>query len=594
MRRITERLDFTRRLGFRLGALLSIAILPIGLISLLQNLHLSREAERNAELALLSRTASAAAGERVLLQSAMRSAEALGPAVLDTLDQPRRCSELMGNFVQRSAIYVAAAFIPADGMARCMSDADHVPPMDLGALISGMVERPMTHVISLREGPISGQPAVGVFQPLFDGSRFLGYTALSISQDLLRSTHLSDGLTEGAHVVSFNIQGELLTSDSVLGTTAASILPRGLDLAALARQAETSFRALSEGGERRVFTVVPVVPDQVYALGSWTPRMAGFGVFQLSRVGAIVLPVALWAVSLAVAYLAVFRLVLRHISVLRGQMRRFAIGARDTAPPVLENAPTEIADVSQTFHNMARILIRDEEAMERAVAEKTVLLKEVHHRVKNNLQLIASIINMQGRLIDDQDAKRVLRSVQDRVAALATIYRNLYQAEQLDAVQADTLLGDIIGQMGTSAAASGRDLDIRTRIDPLRMVPDQAVPLTLLATEAFTNALKYARPRPGEDRAVVTVTLSEPRPGIGHLEVTNSVSEQSKARVGTGLGTQLIEAFAMQLEAQVEHDATEGMHRIAVSFDLARVSQPTGQDPRKVVLTSAARAGSRH
>ena len=594
MRRITERLDFTRRLGFRLGALLSIAILPIGLISLIQNLHLSREAERSAELALLGRTASAAAGERALLQSAFGSAEALGPAVLDTLNQPQHCSDLMRNFVQRSATYIAAAFIPADGMTRCLSDVERTPSMDLGALISGMVEQPMTHVISLREGPISGQPAVGVFQPLFDGPRFLGYTSVSISQNLLRSTHIADAGTEGAHIISFNSQGELLTSDSVLGATAASILPRGLDLAALARQGETSFRALSEGGERRVFTVVPVVPGQVYALGSWTPRTAGFGLFQLSRVGAVILPVALWAVSLAVAYLAVFRLVLRHISVLRGQMRRFAIGARDTAPPVLEDAPTEIADVSQTFHNMARILIRDEEAMERSVAEKTVLLKEVHHRVKNNLQLIASIINMQSRLIDDQDAKRVLRSVQDRVAALATIYRNLYQAEQLDAVQADTLLGDIIGQMGNVAAASGRDLDIRTRIDPLRMVPDQAVPLTLLATEAFTNALKYARPRPGESRALVTVTLTEPRPGIGHLEVTNSVRDMPVASAGPGLGSQLIEAFAMQLEAQIEHDATEGMHRVAISFDLARGGQPTGQDPRKVVLTSAARAGSRH
>lgn len=594
MRRITERLDFTRRLGFRLGALLSIAILPIGLISLIQNLHLSREAERSAELALLGRTASAAAGERALLQSAFGSAEALGPAVLDTLDQPQDCSDLMRNFVQRSATYIAAAFIPADGMTRCLSDAERVPAMDLSALISGMVERPMTHVISVREGPISGQPAVGVFQPLFDGPRFLGYTSVSISQNLLRSTHIADAGTEGAHIISFNSQGELLTSDSVLGATAASILPRGLDLAALARQGETSFRALSEGGERRVFTVVPVVPGQVYALGSWTPRTAGFGLFQLSRVGAVILPVALWAVSLAVAYLAVFRLVLRHISVLRGQMRRFAIGARDTAPPVLEDAPTEIADVSQTFHNMARILIRDEEAMERSVAEKTVLLKEVHHRVKNNLQLIASIINMQSRLIDDQDAKRVLRSVQDRVAALATIYRNLYQAEQLDAVQADTLLGDIIGQMGNVAAASGRDLDIRTRIDPLRMVPDQAVPLTLLATEAFTNALKYARPRPGEDRALVTVTLTEPKPGIGHLEVTNSVSDMPVSGAGTGLGSQLIEAFAMQLEAQVDHDATQGMHRVAISFDLARGGQPAGHDPRKVVLTSAARAGSRH
>lgn len=62
LRRLQERLDFTRGLGFRLGTLLSVAILPIGLISLVQNLHLSREAERSAEIALLGRTASAAAG----------------------------------------------------------------------------------------------------------------------------------------------------------------------------------------------------------------------------------------------------------------------------------------------------------------------------------------------------------------------------------------------------------------------------------------------------------------------------------------------------------------------------------------------------
>ncbi|MFD2440547.1 histidine kinase dimerization/phosphoacceptor domain -containing protein [Paracoccus kondratievae] len=112
--------------------------------------------------------------------------------------------------------------------------------------------------------------------------------------------------------------------------------------------------------------------------------------------------------------------------------------------------------MSQTFHNMARILIRDEEAMEAAVNEKTVLLKEVHHRVKNNLQLIASIINMQIRVIDHDDARRVLRSVQDRVASLATIYRNLYQAEHLDSVHADRLIKDIINQMANATLGPGR------------------------------------------------------------------------------------------------------------------------------------------
>src|SRR5690606_12464548 len=173
----------------------------------------------------------------------------------------------------------------------------------------------------------------------------------------------------------------------------------------------------------------------------------GIAGFKLANISAILFTLALFFVSLTVAYFAVDHLVLRHVRELRGQMRHFAVGDRTQLPRVIREAPTEIADVSQTFHNMARILIRDEEQMENAVAEKTVLLKEVHHRVKNNLQLIASIINMQSRLLADPDAKSVLRSVQDRVASLATIYRNLYQAEHLDAVEAGRLIADIVNQM---------------------------------------------------------------------------------------------------------------------------------------------------
>ena len=89
LRRFLDRLEFTKGLGFRLGGLLSVAILPIGLISVIQTLHLSREYERSSEIALLGRTATAAAGERALLQGALGTADALGPAVLETMDNAR-------------------------------------------------------------------------------------------------------------------------------------------------------------------------------------------------------------------------------------------------------------------------------------------------------------------------------------------------------------------------------------------------------------------------------------------------------------------------------------------------------------------------
>ncbi|SNT74976.1 sensor histidine kinase [Paracoccus seriniphilus] len=596
LRRYRDRLDFTRRLGFRLIALLSMAILPIGLMSLVQNLHLSRDAQQSAEIALLGRTASAAAGERALLISAMGSADALGPAVLETMDRADDCSDLMRNFIQRSATYLNAIFVPLDGVSYCSSSLAPGETMDMhgNPIYQQFLTEPGTMIKSVNQGALSGRSVVVVLHPLYRDSEMLGYIALSLTQELLRSTHAINFGTEGARIVTFNNRGEILTSDSAVEGFADDILPADTPLLSMLSRNDTTFRAQSVGGEMRVFTVVPVVPGLVYAIGSWSPKVAGIGLFQLSRFGALIFPVVLWLVSLGVAYFAVFRLVLRHISVLRGQMRRFALGNRDAPPPVLGDAPTEIRDVSQTFHNMARILIRDEEAMEDAVTEKTVLLKEVHHRVKNNLQLIASIINMQSRMIEDDDAKRVLRSVQDRVAALATIYRNLYQAEHLDAVEADRLIGDIINQMVNASVGPGSNLRVETSLQPLTLLPDQAVPLSLLATEAFTNALKYAGAPPGADGPWVRVTLQAEGDGQGLLEIENSIGVQRGENESTGLGSQLIEAFSTQLEGSAETRAEKNSFMLRLHFRIESPLVVAPQDTRNVVLTSAARDGAIH
>lgn len=592
LRRISDRLDFTRKLGFRLGALLSVAILPLGLISLIQNFNLVREAERGVELALLGRTSSAAAGERALLQSALGSADALGPAVLDSLDRPGVCADLMRNFIERSATYVFAGFVPLDGISTCNSSGRSDPVDFTGSEgYQRFMAESGTLVTSLDSGPVIQRPIVVVMQPLYRNREMLGYISLSLTTELLRSTHNLTFGTDGARIVSFNHRGEILTSDTDAQTSTEDILPRNMNLVDLLSRSETTFKARAGNGQTRMFTVVPAVPGLVYALGSWSPKTASVGLFQISRLGAVTIPMALWIVSLAVAYFAVFRMVLRHITVLRGQMRRFAIGNRSEPPPVLSDAPAEICDVSQTFHNMARILIRDEEQMEEAVAEKTVLLKEVHHRVKNNLQLIASIINMQSRVIDDPDARRVLRSVQDRVAALATIYRNLYQAEHLDAVEAGQLIRDIINQMVSASVPPGGNLRIQMNIETLILLPDQAVPLSLLATEAFTNALKYAGTSSGEEGPWVRISLTSPEPGRGVLEIANSI-DQTDQSGGTGLGSQLIEAFTTQLEGQ----STTGIrdNSFVLRLEFAVESGNMTPEGRNVVLTSAARAGARH
>ncbi|MBK4217585.1 histidine kinase [Paracoccus caeni] len=595
LRHLGERLNFTRKLGFRLGALLSVAVLPLGLISLIQNFNLVGSAERSVEIALLGRTTSAAAGERALLHSALGSADALGPAVLEVLDRPGVCADLMRNFIERSATYVSAGFVSMDGFSRCASSGDG-SPIDLrkSSAFQEFAEDPGTLVTSVERGIVSGRSVVIVLQPLYRDRDLLGYVWLSLTYELLRSTHDISLGTEGARIITFNHRGDILTSDGGVARQYEDILPSNTDMLSLISRSETTFRARDNNGQNRVFTVVPVVPGLVYAIGSWSPKIASVGLFQASRLGAVTIPIALWLVSLGVAYFAVFRMVLRHITVLRGQMRRFAIGNRSEPPPVLNHAPAEIADVSQTFHNMARILIRDEEAMEEAVAEKTVLLKEVHHRVKNNLQLIASIINMQSRVIDDPDAKRVLRSVQDRVASLATIYRNLYQAEHLDSVEAGRLISDIINQMVNASSGHGGEMKVETEIQNLVLLPDQAVPLALMATEAVTNALKYSGTAPGQDEPWVRVRLTSPAPGKGLLEISNPVGQDRDTSESTGLGSQLIEAFATQLDGVVETGIDENVFTMRLEFGIDSGIPGVSADARNVVLTSAARDGARH
>ncbi|MDO5631914.1 MAG: histidine kinase dimerization/phosphoacceptor domain -containing protein [Paracoccus sp. (in: a-proteobacteria)] len=595
LRALRERLEFTKGLGFRLATLLTVAILPLGLISLVQTLHLLREAERSAEIALLGRTASAAAGERALLQGALGAADALGPAVLETIDNPTACSEVMRGFVERSATFISAAYVPLSGVSGCVSlHGSAVLDFQDSEVYQIFMESRGTVVTALEQGRITGRPVVVVAQPLYDDRDLIGYVVVGLSKELLYSTHSLNFGTEGARILTFSSRGDMLTVDRPFDQDVSGILPHGMVLTDLLDNTDATFRDVTSTGEERAFTVVTVVPGLVYALGSWSPQTAGIAGFKTTRLAAIAIPIALWAVSLLVSYFAVYRLVLRHIRELRGQMRRFAIGNRDAPPPVLRDAPAEIADVSQTFHNMARILIRDEEAMEEAVAEKTVLLKEVHHRVKNNLQLIASIINMQSRMIDHEDAKRVLRSVQDRVAALATIYRNLYQAEHLDAVNADRLIGDIINQMVNISIAPGTALKVETDFQPLTLLPDQAVPLSLLATEAVTNALKYAGIPPGADAATVRVILSVPETGRALFAVENTMGEAIIDSESTGLGSQLIEAFSTQLDGEAETGIEGHRYFLRLLFRVDTQNTPEAGDDRKVVLTSTPREGARH
>ena len=205
----------------------------------------------------------------------------------------------------------------------------------------------------------------------------------------------------------------------------------------------------------RAFSVVPLIPGELYALGSLPPDALPPPI-SLTALPPSTVPLLMWLVSLAVALVAAERLVARHIRKLKIAFTSFASGNRAMTQLNLADAPDEIRKAGIAFRVMTEAILRDEAELEDMIHQKEVLLREVHHRVKNNLQLIASIMNLQARRARSPEAKVIVQGLQERVMSLATIHKGLYMTTGVADVQADELLEDILRQIVSIAARPDR------------------------------------------------------------------------------------------------------------------------------------------
>jgi two-component sensor histidine kinase len=191
-------------------------------------------------------------------------------------------------------------------------------------------------------------------------------------------------------------------------------------------------------------------------------------------------------------------------------------------------------------------------------------LKEVHHRVKNNLQLISSIMNMQIRQASTPDAKRVLQRLQDRILSLATVHKSLYQNDNLTRVDGGVLMHEIVNQLLSVGLPSGSGITVTQKYEAIQLDPDDAAPLTLLVSEAVTNALKYVAV--GQtNKGWIEVNLKYTAPEMALLTVKNSTGH-GEVEKGTGLGSRLINAFSRQLNGQFEIIEEPDSYTLSVEF----------------------------
>jgi two-component sensor histidine kinase len=414
-------------------------------------------------------------------------------------------------------------------------------------------------------GPLADQPLLVISQPFYTTGGFAGYMVLGVPRVGILTRMTASLQSTPVDIVTFNSRGEV-----VRGTRSQAVinlnLPASRDLTTLVGQDPSVFRARSAGDEDRIYAVVPIVPEVAYSMSIWRPEDMEAGIRDELSLSSL-LPVLMWLASLVVAFWSLNRLAVRHIQKLGRQMRHFAYNRRVPRTTLGPGVPRELEDIQTAFVRMADSIVRDEAALEDSLRDKNILLKEVHHRVKNNLQLISSIMNMQIRRAQSEDARRVLKRLQERILSLATVHKNLYQTDKLDRVDAGKLIEEIIGQLLVVGLSVGQGIKVSQSYDSVEMDADDAAPLTLLVSEAVTNAMKYIGTPHAGGNARLEISLRKTSEAGAVFRIANSTAG-AQGSEGTGLGTQLISAFARQLNGQVEVSFADEEHVLQITFPI--------------------------
>ncbi|MGI4878563.1 MAG: sensor histidine kinase, partial [Janthinobacterium lividum] len=169
---------------------------------------------------------------------------------------------------------------------------------------------------------------------------------------------------------------------------------------------------------------------------------------------AVLLPMAMWLAALAMGWLVTDRLLVQPLTRLRRAVERYGRGETSIRLASIDFLSHEVAEVADAFDRMADALGKHDRELEQALSEQKRLTREVHHRVKNNLQIVSSLLSIQARETSSPDVAYAYSTVQARVGALALVHRWMYDDETSQGVDLRALVTDLCASLEQSIAAT--------------------------------------------------------------------------------------------------------------------------------------------
>jgi two-component sensor histidine kinase len=212
-----------------------------------------------------------------------------------------------------------------------------------------------------------------------------------------------------------------------------------------------------------------------------------------------------------------------------------------------------------------------EAALARSLREKELLLKEIHHRVKNNLQVISSLLSLQAAQIEDPNAREVFKDSQARVHSIALLHEKLYRSDELARIDMDAYLKELTRDLMQTYGAAAEQIDVVTDAHGVTVAVDMAVPSALIVNELVTNAMKHAfigRTKGGRVR--ITMTKSGGRIDLVVADDGVGLPWGADWQHAPTLGLRIVRTLTRQLDGELRIEKADGT-RCTITF-------PAGDD----------------
>jgi two-component sensor histidine kinase len=559
------RLWFGRNAGLRprLVLIVGIAMLAPGALAVLQAISSFNNSMRILEQSL-AQAAQLSATEEVTMISASReilTSLASHPDV--QLGTGIACRRALQRAIGGLDQYVGAAVVNAKGEVTCTSSALRNPVQvgdrDWFKDIMGGASFTVSDLLVSRW---LGTWGIVTAVPLSDGEQSInGSVALFISLEWLTRRFRQAAPGDDSALALLDSKGEVLTvqpSSSLQSRLPTrEVINAHLGNRALGGQPQT-FRSRAVDGTWRLYAISPLLEGRIFVILG-TPVLTAIGPLALQVAWGVLTPFLMWALAIAVVWFGIEHLVVRWITYLERITSAYASGRHGVRPERVADAPAEIRSLGETFSRMADLISSREAELRESLHQKEVLVREIHHRVKNNLQLVMSLLNLHARRIRDPRAEEAFAEARSRINALATLHRRLYESESLQEIDLRWFLEDLCAELRRGGLSRGRQVELLVDSPNEVIGPELAVPLGLLVTEAITNAYKHAFLDRAEGKIRVQVERESPETLVIRIQDDGAGFDPSQVNAdATGLGRSLIEAFVRQLHGELQTRTDQG------------------------------------